>query len=127
MKMPFSHAPIAAGTAYELDEGFDLIDLNAWITGGHEGVTLYQVSGSSMVAEIQPGAVICVDPTVVPKNGDIIAVCHNGKNSVKRLEIQANGLYLVSSNKEYPKTAVKETDSLYVLGVVRASINMFVR
>lgn len=123
--MAVSHAPLPAGTAYELDGTFELIDLNAMITRGRRDITAYEVDGDSMLPSIVPGSLVFVDPERVPKSGDVVCLCHNGKNSVKRIEIKTNGLYLVSSNANYPKTKVTAEDTVFILGVVLGSLQMF--
>ncbi len=120
--IPISLSPISAGFGHEAGEDHGLLDINELITGGREGFAAYTVSGDSMVSHICPGNIIFVDTWSQPINGQIVAALVNGKISVKVFQRSHRGLYLVSKNPDYKTREIVPTDTLHILGVVKANL-----
>jgi phage repressor protein C with HTH and peptisase S24 domain len=103
-----------------IDESFQLLDINALVTGGREGFAAFEVTGDSMVDHIHAGYLVFVDTWAEPRNGDIVAAVVNGLTCIKIFQQSTRGLYLVSANTECPPANI-----LDVLGVVSASLVVY--
>lgn len=126
-QIPLAYSLLSAGPAVEVcDEGYALLDVNALICGGRDGFLAFVVTGDSMAEDIRPGYIVFIDTCCVPRNGDIVAVNVNGQNCIKIFEQRPNRLYLVPRNAEYPTTEIQPSDSLHILGVVRAHLAVHV-
>lgn len=123
--VPLAYSLLSAGDAAEVSDDYELLDINEMITKGREGFIAYPITGDSMIAGIQPGSVVFVDPYCEPKNGDIVACCVNGRNNVKIFKRTSTHLYLVSANKKYSPKEVTARDSFHVLGVVRGNLTLY--
>jgi SOS-response transcriptional repressor LexA len=124
--IPHSHSLIAAGPAVEVEEGYDLLDLNQLVTGGRSGFISFTVTGDSMVDHIHPGNLIFVDTDAAPRHNSIVACMVNGLMCVKIFQHSTRGLYLVSRNENYERQQIRERDSFRVVGVVTAWMGLVV-
>lgn len=124
-KIPLAVSSIAAGPAAWIGEDSTLLDVSQLITKGREGYLAFRVTGRSMTDRIQPGDFVFVDTYKEPRNGDLVAAEYNGLTCVKIFQSSRNGLYLISSNKEYPPRKIVAEDGLRILGVVRGHLALY--
>ena len=117
--LPLAYSLLPAGDAVEISEDSAQLDLNALVTGGREGFVAYAITGDSMLESIRPGDIVVVDTWREPKNGDIIVASVNGQNSIKVLEHNPHGLFLVPKNGEYKRREITYKDNFQVIGVVK--------
>lgn len=125
--MPLAMSLIAAGPAVEIGEDYQLLDINALITGGREGFGAYELTGDSADPDIRHGNIIFVEFTAEPRNGQFVAATVNGLTCVKEFQHTQRGLYLISKNKSYPPRHINATDSFEILGVVRGHLAVYNR
>lgn len=125
--IPMATSLISAGTAIEIGEDYDLLDVNELITKGREGFIAFEVTGESMIDRIHPGNIVFVDTWIEARNGDIVAIEVNGRTSVKFFSSSRRGLYLVPANPMYSKQQLTHKDSCHVLGVVRGHMAIYPR
>ncbi|MGH9818519.1 MAG: LexA family protein [Pyrinomonadaceae bacterium] len=123
--MPLALSMISAGPAAEAVEDYSLLDINELITNGREGFVAFEVTGNSMVENILPGYMIFVDAWAEPRNGDIIAAAVDDAICVKIFSNRANGLYLVSANRDYPPQEITAKDNFRIVGVVKGHLAVY--
>ena len=80
---------------------------------------LIQVEGSSMKdAFIPDKALLLVDRSLTPKNGDIVLAVLNGEFTVKYLKKNMHKCWLIPANKRYQEIEITEAMEFEVWGVV---------
>jgi SOS-response transcriptional repressor LexA len=111
--------------AGELCEAIDNLhpgDAEAWFPCGvscGENTYVLKVIGSSMEKEYFEGEMIFVDPGVEAKHGsDVVVRTPEGNTTFKRLQITAEGTYLMALNKDYPERIIKVPEGTTICGVV---------
>ncbi len=78
-----------------------------------------EVKGNSMAPRIEDGDIIVVSPKLQTKNGDICVVRVNDEDTVKRVKIEDQTIYLIPLNPDYEPMAVKKRDVTFVWKVVK--------
>jgi repressor LexA len=78
-----------------------------------------EVKGNSMAPRIEDGDIIVVSPKLQAKNGDICVVRVNDEDTVKRVKIEDQTIYLIPLNPDYEPMAVKKRDVTFVWKVVK--------
>lgn len=123
--IPIAFSLLSAGHAVEIDDGYTLLDTNALLTKGRDGCLAFIVTGDSMREGLLPGFIVVIDPNREPRNGDAVAVSVNNELCVKIFERQAQRLYLVPQNGDYPVREVRPVDALHILGVVTGHLALY--
>lgn len=82
--------------------------------------TLYaRVCGQSMIDDgIEDNDLLVVDRSLQPEDGKIAVCFLDGEFTVKRLEINQIGLWLVPANKNYKPVLVTEENHFIIWGIV---------
>ena len=83
-----------------------------------------EVKGNSMAPRIEDGDIIVVSPKLQAKNGDICVVRVNDEDTVKRVKIDDQTIYLIPLNPDYEPMAVKKKDVTFVWKVVKVIKNL---
>ncbi|MBE2245750.1 MAG: translesion error-prone DNA polymerase V autoproteolytic subunit [Candidatus Competibacteraceae bacterium] len=115
--MPF---PLSAGfPSPALDFTDNSIDLNNLLIAHPSATYFGRVQGNSMKnAGIHDGDLLIIDKSIAPENGKI-AVCYlNGEFTIKRIQINASGLWLMPENEQYKPIKIEEDMQLTIWGVV---------
>lgn len=96
----------------------EIIDLNKYVTL-HPAATFYaRANGVSMEGDINDGDLLVVDKSITPANGKI-AICYiDGEFTVKRIKIDAEGIWLIPTNERFKPILVTESNDLRIWGVV---------
>jgi len=96
----------------------EIIDLNKYVTQ-HPAATFYaRANGVSMEGDIHDGDLLVVDKSITPTNGKI-AICYiDGEFTVKRIKIDAEGIWLMPTNERFKPILVTESNDLRIWGVV---------
>jgi len=96
----------------------EIIDLNKYVTL-HPAATFYaRANGVSMEGDINDGDLLVVDKSITPANGKI-AICYiDGEFTVKRIKIDAEGIWLMPTNERFKPILVTESNDLRIWGVV---------
>lgn len=95
------------------------IDLNKHLTRNPLSTFYIKVSGHSMVnAGIDDGDLLVVDRSLEPMDGRIAICLIDGEFTVKRLKINADGLYLIPENPAYQPIAVTDQNQFLLWGMV---------
>jgi len=86
----------------------------------HKNCLVLQVQGDSMTDKINSGDLVLVDLTILPKDGDIVAIrLKNGEQLIKRFK-KFDGWYMFySENEEYEPIVKKENEIDQVRKVVK--------
>lgn len=115
--LPVYIQPASAGTGQWLDDDMaeqtpvdDTVPASAAF-----GVRL---AGNSMEPHFHDGQIVWVKPQETAETGNIIVCTLNGQAFCKKLKRDAQGVALVSLNKDYPPIEVGDDDTFRVSGVV---------
>jgi len=95
------------------------IDLNRHLVK-HPSATYYaRVKGESMRdAGISDGDLLIVDKSIDPSDGKI-AICYvDGEFTLKRIKIDAAGIWLIPANDKFKPIKVEEGNTLVIWGIV---------
>ena len=115
---------VAAGSpilAMENIEGSVIID-PSFIKKAEDAFAL-RVRGDSMInAGIFEGDIVIVSPNQKGKNGDIIVAMLDDEVTVKRLEMQNNGIKLLPENEDYQPIKINEKSSFSIIGKVKGVV-----
>lgn len=104
------------------------LDLNELCIRHPAATYFVRVSGDSMIgAGIQDGDLLIVDRSLAPKSGDIVIAGYYGELTVKRLELDAQGVRLVPMNPAYPVIWIANEHELSIQGVVVHTLHSFKR
>ena len=99
------------------------IDLNRDLIK-HPLSTFYiRVAGDSMTPRIHPGALLLVDRMVETKDDDVVIARINDDLCVKKLRIEAGGIWLLSENETYSPIQITEEMDFEVWGRVMYAIH----
>lgn len=84
---------------------------------------LWRVSGTSMIeAGIFDGDILVVDRSLQARHGDVVVAQVDNDFTVKYLHRRAGRMKLVAANPAFPAIEPKEGQTVYVVGVVTATI-----
>ena len=108
---------VVAGVPIEAQE-----DLEGYIYISYRPKEEYfalRVHGDSMInAGIQDGSVLVVHKQECAENGDVVVAMLNQEQTVKRLKIFNNNVFLKPENSLYEMIPITEKDELIILGKV---------
>lgn len=78
-----------------------------------------EVKGNSMAPRIEDGDIIVVSPKLEARSGDICVVRVSDEDTVKKVKIDDQFIYLIPLNLEYEPMAVKKKDITFIWKVVK--------
>jgi len=100
------------------------IDLSKELIKHPLSTFLVQSEGDSMInAFIPPKALLLVDRSITPQNGDIVLAVLNGDFTVKFLKKNNLKCWLVPANSKYREMEVTEEMNMQIWGVVISVIS----
>lgn len=81
---------------------------------------LVEAVGDSMYPEIKEGDLVLAERGLIPENGDLVVVIHNGTAKIKKFfrDEGTDQVILQSTNTAYPPIGLYAGDNLQVAGVV---------
>jgi len=109
---------VSAGEPQEIENIFERVDLNEFITHGSEEVFMIRADGDSMETEIISGDWLIVNCNLQANAGDKILARVGNSYTVKNFESGRNGLRLVASNGKYAPRKLTANDDCEIFGVV---------
>lgn len=119
---PFFPVPIPAGPPTDIEQDADWIDIDNYISDGHDETAFVKATGLSMQSKLEAGIndgdMLAVKLTGFAEPGDVVIAQVNGEFTVKRLKHHSHGLYLVPANENYPIRRVDRSDSFKIWAVV---------
>ena len=83
-----------------------------------------EVKGSSMAPRIEDGDIIVVSPKHEARSGDICVVRVNDEDTVKRVKVEDQTVYLLPLNPEYEPMAIRKRDVTFMWRVVKVIKNL---
>ncbi len=83
-----------------------------------------EVKGNSMAPRIEDGDIIVVSPKMEARSGDICVVRVNEEDTVKRVKIEEQTIYLLPLNPEYEPMAVRKRDVMFIWRVIKVIKNL---
>jgi DNA polymerase V len=102
------------------------LDLNQHLIVNPAATFYVRVSGNSMTgAGIFCGDLLIVDRSIRPQSNHIVIAVLHGELTVKRLQIEAERLYLKAENESYAPIEISEPQELCIWGVVTSAIHRF--
>ena len=97
----------------------DSVDLNHELINNPASTFCARVIGDSMVdSGINEGDMLIIDRSLEPHNGDIAVCFIDGDFTVKRLLINADGIFMVPANRKYPVIKVPDESNFIIWGIV---------
>lgn len=126
-ELPMFLSSVSAGFASLIEDFMDKrLTLDELIVRNKAASFLVRVGGTSMVgAGIMDQAVLLVDKSMKPQNGDIVIAVLDNEFFVKRMRLGHDGVLLVPDNPAYPISRLDEDRGDYIWAVVVAAINSF--
>lgn len=91
---------------------------------GDAGAFALEVKGNSMAPKIEDGDIIVVSPKLESRSGDICVVRVSDEDTVKRVKVDGQLIYLIPLNPEYEPMAVKKKDVSFMWKVVKVIKNL---
>jgi SOS-response transcriptional repressor LexA len=88
------------------------------------GAFALEVKGNSMAPRIEDSDIIVVSPKLEARSGDICVVRVSDEDTVKRVKIDDQTVYLIPLNPEYDPMAVKKRDVAFMWRVVKVIKNL---
>lgn len=102
------------------------LDLNEYLIEHPTATFFVRVQGDSMQGDrIFDGDLLIVDRALEPKDGDVIIALLDGEFTVKRINKNTTGFWLVPSNKHYRKIKITSEMDFSIWGVVLHTIRSF--
>lgn len=95
------------------------LDLNKELIKNPSSTFYGRVKGNSMVnAGINDGDILIIDKSIPPSDGKK-AVCYiDGEFTIKTLQVNKNGIFLMPANSDFKPIKVSEENDFIVWGVV---------
>ena len=72
-----------------------------------------------MAPRIEDGDIIVVSPKLEPRSGDICVVRVSDEDTVKRIKMDDQLVYLIPLNPEYEPMAIKKRDVAFMWRVIK--------
>ncbi|TDE10803.1 LexA family protein [Dyadobacter psychrotolerans] len=118
---------LAAGFPSPAADFIDLtIDLNKELIKNPSSTFLARIEGDSMSdINICNGDIVVIDKSLDATEGKIIVAFLNGAFTVKRIQFEKKGCWLVAENPKYPAIRVTEESDFQIWGVVVHVIKSF--
>jgi len=118
--LPLYLCSVQAGYPIPADDAVaENIDLNQYLVKHPTATFLVRVVGDSMInAGINESDVLVVDRNLEPKPGRIVIAAVNGELTVKRLDKNEDGIFLMPENDDFAPIKINEEDNALIWGVV---------
>lgn len=119
-RVAFIENAISAGFPSPCQDYMDTsIDFNKELIRNPAATFCARVTGNSMVDEgIDDGDILVVDRSLRPCDGKVVVSFIDGEFTLKRLRIDASGVWLQPANPAYPAIRIEEGNNFQVWGVV---------
>ena len=99
------------------------IDLNKLLVPHPQATFIVRSEGDSMInAFIPHTALLVIDRSVIPRNGDIVLAALNGELTVKYLKKNDHKCWLCPANSKYRETEITPDMNMVIWGVVTGII-----
>ena len=122
----FSHKVIAGFPSPADDYVEKHLDLNEQLIRNQNATFMLKVQGDSMQnAGITDGDILIVDRSQSAQSGKVVIAAVNGELTVKRLQINHQGTFLLAENPDYPPIQIHEETEMVIWGVVTSCIHQF--
>ena len=120
---------VAAGFPSPADDHLDKnLDLTEYLVHNRSATFYIRVKGDSMKGcGIFDGAMLVVDRSLKPRDGDVVLAVLEGEFTCKRLKIENRKVFLCAENPNYKDIIITEEMNFRVWGVVTSAINDFRR
>ena len=124
-EIPFYSCRIAAGFASPADDHLDNhIDLNKLMVPKPSATYMLTVEGDSMIgAGIFDGDLLIVDRSKTATNGSVVIAVVHGDLTIKRLQRDAEGVWLVPENPAFKAIHIVDESELVIWGCVTHAIH----
>jgi DNA polymerase V len=123
-ELPLYASHVPAGFPSPADDYQEAsLNLNDYLIRHPESTFFVRVSGESMSgAGIFDGDMLVVDRLLRPRHRDVVIAVVAGELTVKRLELRADGPWLVPEHPDYPALRANPEAGFEVWGVVTAVV-----
>ncbi|KAB1156875.1 LexA family protein [Flavobacterium luteum] len=120
IRIPYIKEGVSAGfPSPATDFTENNIDLNKELCKNPLSTFYIKVKGNSMInAGINDKDILIVDKSLEPKNNKIAVCFIDGEFTVKRINIEKEGVYLMPENENYQPIKVTDENELVIWGIV---------
>lgn len=98
------------------------IDLNQLCINNPESTFLAKAVGDSMNQDFREGDLLVVDSSLEYEDNRIALIFTDGDFTVKRIRIEEERMFLVSSNKDFPPIEVMPESEIRIFGIITWSL-----
>jgi len=123
--IPFYNGRICAGFPSPAEPHLEQhLDLHTYLVHRPSSTFFTKATGDSMCGRgILDCAILVVDKSLTPRDGDIVIAVLSGELTVKELKLSPPRL--VPGNKEFPELPIHKGSDFEIWGVVTAAINRY--
>ena len=120
IRIPYIKEGVSAGfPSPATDFTENNIDLNKELCKNPLSTFYIKVKGNSMInAGINDKDILIVDKSLEPKNNKIAVCFIDGEFTVKRINVEKEGVYLMPENENYQPIKVTDENELIIWGIV---------
>lgn len=120
IRIPYIKEGVSAGfPSPATDFTENNIDLNKELCKNPLSTFYIKVKGNSMInAGINDKDILIVDKSLEPKNNKVAVCFIDGEFTVKRINIEKEGVYLMPENENYQPIKVTDENELVIWGIV---------
>ena len=123
---PLVLSPVPAGTPQEVEDAFEHLNLNDYVSSGADDVFYITVQGDSMIEYgIYDGDLLVAERGRQPQSGDVVIAEINGSFTVKRFVRWQRNLFLAPENGSFKTRRIEEHEDFAVWGVVTHVVHKF--
>jgi DNA polymerase V len=125
LPLPLFASLVSAGFPSPADDYIETaLDLNEFLIKRPSATFFVRATGQSMIgAGINPGDILIVDRSLLPKNNNIVIAVLNGELTVKRIRQEDTQVWLIPENPDFPTIEVQEGMDFTIWGVVTTVIH----
>jgi DNA polymerase V len=127
LRLPLFGTSVEAGFPSPADDYLKCsLDLNERLVRHPSSTFFVRAKGASMRdAGINDGALLVVDRSITPSDGQIVVAMLDGQFTLKRLRKRKGQLFLEAENPDFLSIEINGEQELVIWGVVKSATNEF--
>ena len=127
LHLPLFGSSVEAGFPSPADDHLERsLDLNEELVRHPSATFFIRAKGESMRdAGIHDGALLVVDRSINPSNGQIVVAMIDGQFTIKRLRKSKERVFLEAENPAFSSIEIDAEQELVIWGVVKSAVNEF--
>ncbi|MCD7968825.1 MAG: translesion error-prone DNA polymerase V autoproteolytic subunit [Alistipes sp.] len=120
VSLPFADHGIQAGFPSPAQDYIDeALDINKIVVRNPLTTFYARVRGDSLIDDdIKDGDLLVIDKSLEPRSGDLVVAAVEGEFTLKYLEVNPQGVWLMPANENYDPIPLDPEDPFQIFGVV---------